>query len=257
MKRYERQRSENNQKAKVYGISLSILLHAVFLLIFLYNGLTYISPPPQEVSFIMDFTETQKKEIIVKKQRIAQNHTIKEKEKTKKVQEAKSNLVSKKINKSQEAKLDEFGDVEKETIKQKKEIDKRALFPSANNHGDSLARQTASKISDALKAGQAEGNSSKGQIIGASNAKLKGRSVLGSLPKPIYNTQEEGIVVVTIWVDQYGNVKKAKAGAKGTTTTSPTLRTNARNAAMKAHFNTSASAPSLQQGTITYRFKLN
>ena len=65
-----------------------------------------------------------------------------------------------------------------------------------------------------------------------------------------------GKVVVDIWVDNYGNVTKAIAGAQGTTVTNQSLWAAARAAAMKAHFNQSADAPALQQGTITYIFKL-
>ena len=95
-----------------------------------------------------------------------------------------------------------------------------------------------------------------GQNAGTPNAHLKGRTVVGTLLRPANNAQESGTVVVTVWVDQYGNVTKAQAGAEGTTVTSTELWTAARNAAMKAHFNQKADAPAQQQGTITYIFTL-
>ena len=101
-----------------------------------------------------------------------------------------------------------------------------------------------------------EGNTAVGKAEGAPNAHLKGRSTLGALPKPSYSVQNEGIVVVDIWVDNYGNVQKAIAGGQGTTVTDKSLWAAARAAAMKAHFNQSMDAPALQQGTITYIFKL-
>ena len=85
---------------------------------------------------------------------------------------------------------------------------------------------------------------------------MKGRSVVGSIPKPAYATQSEGIVVVQVKVDQYGNVKEAVPGAEGTTVTDKTLWNAARNAAMKTTFNMDANAPAMQAGTITYIFKL-
>ncbi len=88
------------------------------------------------------------------------------------------------------------------------------------------------------------------------NAKLAGRSVNGSLPRPHYTVQKDGIVVVEIWVDNYGNVQKAVAGAEGTTVTDKTLLQAARKAALGAHFNMSADAPALQKGTITYTFTI-
>ncbi|MCQ2223943.1 MAG: energy transducer TonB [Bacteroidaceae bacterium] len=88
------------------------------------------------------------------------------------------------------------------------------------------------------------------------HARVKGRDVLGELPSPASYHQASGVVVVDIWVDQYGNVVKAVAGGQGTTTTDAKVWTAARNAAIKAHFNTSADAPALQKGTITYEFKM-
>ena len=80
--------------------------------------------------------------------------------------------------------------------------------------------------------------------------------VNGNLPVPNYTIQESGIVVVTIWVDQYGTVQKAIPGADGTTVTNSTLWNAARKAAMETKFNMSADAPALQEGTITYIFNL-
>ena len=80
--------------------------------------------------------------------------------------------------------------------------------------------------------------------------------MVGTLPRPSYNAQLEGTVVVRVKVDQYGNVTEAVPGVEGTTVTDSRLWTEARNAAMKAHFNTKADAPVVQTGTITYIFKL-
>ena len=80
---------------------------------------------------------------------------------------------------------------------------------------------------------------------------------MGSLPKPVYNAQLEGTVVVQVKVDQYGNVTEALPGVEGTTVTDKSLWNAARSAAMKAHFNTKADAPVIQTGTITYIFKLH
>lgn len=77
-----------------------------------------------------------------------------------------------------------------------------------------------------------------------------------SLPVPEYNYQDEGIVVVEISVDRQGNVTKAVAGIKGSTTLDEYLLRVAHNAAMQAKFDRSDEAPLLQKGTITYIFKL-
>jgi TonB family protein len=115
---------------------------------------------------------------------------------------------------------------------------------------------SAAEAGEGFKAGQPDGNAKEGKTEGTANAHLKGRTVLGTLPKPEYASQMAGTVVVTIKVDQYGNVTEAIPGAEGTNVTDKNLWNAARNAAMKAHFNMAADAPALQTGTITYIFKL-
>jgi TonB family protein len=85
---------------------------------------------------------------------------------------------------------------------------------------------------------------------------LNGRIVEQASPKPEYNNQAEGIVVVEITVDKEGNVIKAIAGGKGSTTLDNELLDAARRAALKAKFNRKPDAPPVQKGTIRYRFKL-
>ena len=121
---------------------------------------------------------------------------------------------------------------------------------------DTLAPQTADKVTEALKAGHAQGNTRTGETSGEPNAKVAGRSVNGTLPRPSYPVQASGKVVVEIYVDNYGNVQKAVAGVEGTTVTDKNLWQAARKAALGAHFNMSADAPAMQKGTITYVFNL-
>ena len=93
-----------------------------------------------------------------------------------------------------------------------------------------------------------------------SNAHLVGRKVDGDLVKPYSQGDKSGVVVVTIYVDIHGNVQKAIPGASGTTINDANLLNEARSAAMKTHFtkitNVSADTSQLQEGTITYIFKL-
>ena len=77
-----------------------------------------------------------------------------------------------------------------------------------------------------------------------------------SLPKPPYDYQGEGRVVVEVTVDQSGRVTNARAGITGSTTTDDYLLRVAREAALKARFDSSPNTP-IQKGTITYIFKLN
>jgi TonB family protein len=86
---------------------------------------------------------------------------------------------------------------------------------------------------------------------------LSGRSVVGGFPKPQYNRQERGIVVVVVNVNQDGKVTAARAVGEGSTTSDAVLWKAAEEAAKKTRFNVKKDAPISQSGKITYVFSLN
>ena len=88
----------------------------------------------------------------------------------------------------------------------------------------------------------------------AIKVQLDGRTISGSLPKPHVPGQQGGKVVVDIWVDNYGIVRKAVPRAAGTSVTDEILWNEVRKAAMKASFNMRADVPAMQKGAITYVF---
>jgi len=78
------------------------------------------------------------------------------------------------------------------------------------------------------------------------------------LPKPEYKSDEQGKIIVTIWVNRNGDVTRAEPGAKGTNISDLSLRKRAKQAALKAKFSSDPQAPEEQKGTITYIFiKMN
>ena len=84
---------------------------------------------------------------------------------------------------------------------------------------------------------------------------LEGRNPV-SLPKPEYNAQVSGTVVVRIRVNREGKVISAEPGQRGTTITDGSLWESAKKAALKARFNAKSDAAYTQAGTITYHFVL-
>ena len=106
--------------------------------------------------------------------------------------------------------------------------------------------------------GSKEGNSSTGAKTGTGGYgtfDLGGRSLgTGSLPKPVYNVQEEGRVVVNITVNPTGQVISTSISPQ-TNTVNSALRKEAEDAAKKARFNT-IDGVNNQTGTITYYFNL-
>ena len=257
---YLKEREKQEKQSRASGAVFTVAVHIALLVSFFFAGFTYLDPPPpDQEQILIEFEEPE-----IKRPRQTWNGT-----RPQAIQPDRSkpiNLVQRseaqhegtKSNEAPEAKVDEFGDVDIKEPKREKELDRRALFHAADNktEKDTLAQQTADKVTDALKAGHAQGNTKTGETSGQPNAKVPGRSVNGTLPRPSYGVQASGKVVVEIWVDQYGNVQKAVAGAEGTTVTDKTLWQAARKAALGAHFNMSADAPALQKGTITYIFNL-
>lgn len=85
---------------------------------------------------------------------------------------------------------------------------------------------------------------------------LSGRSLKGSLARPVYSAQEEGKVVVDIKVDKNGNVINTSIG-KGTNITDASVLKAVRDAAAKTKFSPRTDGKDGDQfGQITYNLKL-
>ncbi len=245
-------------RSRLWGVAVSVVFHGALLLFVSFSSLTYLYPPPEEKTLLIEFEEIE----VPKPERMRYGTAPKVRQpdpsrEVNIVKAAEAQEQGSKQNEAMESTMGDEGDVEKYEPP-RRQINRQSLSASADNQArkDTLAPQTAFERSDQLSVGHADGNSKMGQEAGTPNARLEGRNVLGMLPRPAYDLNEEGIVVVKIWVDQNGNVTKALPGAAGTTATNTQLWTAARNAAMKTHFNQSGKAAPLQEGTITYIFKL-
>jgi outer membrane biosynthesis protein TonB len=76
-------------------------------------------------------------------------------------------------------------------------------------------------------------------------------------PKPTYDCEDEGRVVVKVSVDRSGNVISAEPGVGGSTTSSTCLLERAKQAALKTKWQADPDALETQIGTIVYRFEKN
>lgn len=155
-----------------------------------------------------------------------------------------------------------------EEERREREEQERKANEARNNVQNAFSRTDGSGSSQ----GETEGPGNQGELSGEPGAgnyegsgkgdsgsgfDLSGRSLEGDLPKPEYDIQEEGIVVVEITVDRNGNVVNAEPILRGTTTQNSYLWRMARQAALKARFNRDSDASAYQKGTITYHFNLN
>ena len=258
MKEFLNIRRRREQTANLLGIILSVALPGVAAATMSFTGLKYLYPPPEETSFVVDFTEEE--EVVKPRPRGVQPRaeqvdrtkpiTLVQRSESPYKAQAKNNLTT-------ATRPDDFGDVDTPAVEQEDALDPRASFPGMSKKDTSLtAPHSAEEPSATFKAGQPQGNTAKGRTEGEANARVKGRNTIGALPKPGYNVQNEGCVVVTVWVDKLGKVTNALPGAEGTTVTDKNLWAAARNAAMETHFSQNLNAPEQQVGTITYIFKL-
>jgi TonB family protein len=148
--------------------------------------------------------------------------------------------------------------VEEEIVEEPK-VNPRALYtPStkdaddSGNQGDGKKEADQGKETGSKESKKPEGISGEGDGI---SFDLAGRGSI-HLPKPAYNSSEQGKVVVRIWVNKQGKVTRVQAGVQGTTIVDPQLRKLAEDAAKNSVFTPDPNALDLQTGTITYNFIL-
>ena len=240
-------------------IVLTVLLLSAALTLVSFSGLIYIYPPPEETSFLLDYTEEEDIQFKPVYGREPRGEDVDREKDVELVQKSESPNESLAQNLTPAAKPDDFGDVETPEPPREEEpkLDPRAAFPGMAKKDTTLtAPHNAREASSDFRAGQATGNTEKARTDGVANAHVEGRKVNKStLVKPGYDVQESGKIVMKIWVDNYGNVKKAIVD-DGTTISNTKLIAEARAAAMKAHFDQKIDAPAMQEGTITYIFNL-
>ena len=184
--KYLQDRERQEKISRVTGIVLTVAVHLCIAVFGVFTGLKYIYPPPEEKSILIDFSEDRPlKPRQVKTGTQPRAVNADPKKDIELVQSSEAQHQGTKLNEAPEATTGPDGDVEVPEPPREKEINRRALFHSADNTTvkDTLAAQTAEKVSDALKAGHAQGNTKTGKTSGEPNAKLAGRTVLGTLPK--------------------------------------------------------------------------
>ena len=93
-------------------------------------------------------------------------------------------------------------------------------------------------------------------LDGDGNYLLGGRRALHK-EMIVQDCNQAGRVVVSIEVNQQGEVITAMPGVRGTTNNAPCLLDPARRAALATEFNPASKAPSRQIGKIIYVFRLS
>ncbi|MFB6340341.1 hypothetical protein ACE1ET_01395 [Saccharicrinis sp. FJH62] len=189
----------------------------------------------------------------------------KEAEEAERIRKAAEEAERKRLEEIERKKKEEAERLERERLERERkaaEIRQRtqnAFGGGAGNANTSGEGQTGDAGNQGSPNGAANTGTYSGTGLGTEGVgfELTGRSNVGSLPLPVYNIQEDGIVVVQIEVDRSGRVISATPILLGSTTQNAELWRVAKEAALKARFNDDPTAPIKQIGKIKYTFSLD
>ena len=272
-------------KDDIFATIGTIVIHMILLLI-LYLGVIKTFIPSEDSGILVAFgnvsastgmfepqysTNTPRREVLpqvtpkpqvaAEKELITQNTeksvSIPEEKDTKKDAVAEEN--ARKIQEENERKLKEEAErkrKEEEQLKQQEAISNRVsnAFGMGNSPESNQGDATAGTGNQGSPFGNADTGANEG-IGGFGSFNLNGRSIgQGGLPRPTYDKQEEGRIVINITVDPNGNVILAEIG-RGTNIDNSSMRKSAIDAAKRAKFNKIQGANN-QTGTITYTYRL-
>lgn len=246
---------EKNSRSGVIG---TVVVHLLLLLLFISAGMPYQDPPPEnEGAMMINFgtTDTGSGDETPTEPASSASENVTPNESS-----AAEDVLTQ--NNAEAPVVNSSPTQEQTDLKPAEE--KPVVSENLSNAMDALTNSEKAKSE-----GEKEGEGDQGDVNGDPNS--KGTSTVGgsgigfdlggrgkmSFKKPENPTQEDGKVVVEIWVNRDGKVLKAKTGARGSTTTNPILQQKAKEAALKAKFKRDENAPFEQKGTKTFVFILN
>lgn len=165
------------------------------------------------------------------------------------------------INKKQEEKINVVSkselETESETKKEpEKAVNPKSLFQKSNKKqsgGEGETEKAGNQGAEHGTEGEKEGSGDSDKGSGISYW-LSGRKLTKKPDIDLPYLTQKVIVVVDITVDKEGKVIKAKAGARGSTTTDINLYKKSVQAAYETSFTSKNDAPEEQKGTITFIF---
>ena len=235
---------------KLIGLIVSIVAHGLLILCLLLMGLRYPDPPPPELGVEMDMGEfsdvgTDSEHAAEGGEDLSSESSYANDDNSELTQQSEDvPLTSKKTPSPTKNKKKPKDNVKPQSDETK--VDQNALFTKGRV-------KKGSGGSTGVGEGSGKGSGGEGGGSGISFS-LEGRGST-SLPKPTATSTENGTIVVTIMVDQEGNVVSAKAILRGTTLRDTNLWRRCEQAAKKSKFTANPDAPELQGGKITYIFR--
>jgi outer membrane biosynthesis protein TonB len=263
---------KKQKDSKIKGIVGTILFHGGLLALFIFFGLSTPLPLPGEEGVEVDLGYSDQGMGFDQQPTPAPAEEVMPPPETNEVpeeevftQETEEATIIEEPNKEEKKPEPVEIPVEKKEEEQPEEepekppkINPKALYKGKSNTSDEGGQE--GQTGDPGDQGSPEGDPNVKQYEGQGGKgdgpgfDLGGRGAK-SLPSPSYNSNDQGDVVVEIFVDRDGNVVNARAGVKGTTINDTRLWELARDAALRSTFVADPAAPEKQRGTITYKFR--
>lgn len=246
----------------------TVIFHAVLAVLFIFFGLKEPHPPKKEkmVSIDMNYG-TDLKGMGEQESQSEEEQKNAEQQEEEPEQQAEEQATSEDVATQEEAPVDAKEEEEgKETSDEAKEQEEEEEekpevseeLKEAQDRFKDMEDDGGGEGDDGVSGneGNPEGKpQGEGSLPGAGGSwKLSGRKILQK-PQP-KKPDEEGKVVIDIWVDQNGNVIRTSPNLSRSNTTSDKLLKLAQDAAKKAKFNPSPDAAVEQKGTFTFVFEL-
>lgn len=278
---------EKRNKDRIVAILVTIAVHLMLLLALWFLVLRTPLPLPGEEGILVNLGYSdqgmgkvqkeqpiEKQKVIPPKPKATKPAASKAKEDiiTQETEKAPSLKKVKKNKKKKPKKVEDKKKVEKENKKEEKtektkekpkkvEPKKPKVNPKALYKGKKTSQESAGEGETNQEGDQGSSSGDKSSTNhteggGTGNGisySLSGRK-FKHLPKPEYKSNDQGKIVVTIYVNKYGKVVRAVPGAKGTTISDTRLHALTKKAALRAQFSANPEAPEVQKGTITYNF---
>lgn len=246
------------EKNQFYGIIGTISFHLILLLMFFLFGFSTPLPLPEEQGVEVNLGNSEEGMGAVQPEELTENISaskpVPSSDNTEKISTQNTEEAIKISNKKSDNKV--VTETKPTEEKPKDKINPLALFntnKSGKNGGSEGETGKPGDQGNKFGNPNAQNHTGNPGAGGGPSFSLKGRNAK-TLPKPDYNSNEQGTVVVKIWVNNQGEVTRVEAGQRGTTTSDRGLWKMAENAAMRSRFSPDSDAPEDQTGTITYKF---
>lgn len=246
---------EKDNKRTIISVVATVLFHSLLLLLLVVMGFKYPDPPPPETGVVMDLGSLED----VGNAMIGESGGSDASNPINEISEGSENYVAQNTDdvalSAKPTTKPNNKPSTKETTQPTKEetINPNALFQKGKvkNTGSGEGSGKGDGKGDGSNGGGGTGSDGTGS---GHTFSLAGRGSK-SLGLPPSKTDEVGSIVVTIWVNQQGEVVRAVSGARGTTIDNRSLWRHCETAARNSKFSASPQAPEEQKGTITYKFR--